>query len=72
MLIFDLSGCGLCFSSPTHNYKRTASSAALYILHQRLQHSESMALRGLKVVEMAGLAPAPLAGMILAGKIIDS
>lgn len=29
-----------------------------------------MALRGLRVVEMAGLAPAPLAGMILSGKII--
>ena len=27
-----------------------------------------MALRGLKVVEMAGLAPAPMAGMILAGQ----
>ena len=26
-----------------------------------------MALKGLKVVEMAGLAPGPLAGMILAG-----
>ncbi len=31
-----------------------------------------MALRGLKVVEMAGLAPAPFAGMILAGKQIAS
>lgn len=29
-----------------------------------------MALRGLKVVEMAGLAPAPFAGMVLAGKLI--
>ena len=28
----------------------------------------TMALRGLKVVEMAGLAPAPFAGMILAGE----
>lgn len=28
----------------------------------------SMALRGLKVVELAGLAPVPFAGMILAGK----
>lgn len=27
-----------------------------------------MALKGLRVVEMAGLAPAPLAGMILAGE----
>lgn len=27
-----------------------------------------MALRGLRVVEMAGLAPAPFAGMILAGE----
>ena len=27
-----------------------------------------MALRGLKVVEMAGLAPVPFAGMILAGE----
>jgi len=27
----------------------------------------AMALRGLKVVELAGLAPAPMAGMILAG-----
>ncbi len=26
-----------------------------------------MALKGLKVVEMAGLAPGPLAGMILSG-----
>jgi len=26
-----------------------------------------MALKSLKVIEMAGLAPAPLAGMILAG-----
>lgn len=29
-----------------------------------------MALRGLKVVEMAGLAPGPFAGMILAGEAI--
>lgn len=28
-----------------------------------------MALRGIKVVEMAGLAPAPFAGMVLAGVI---
>ena len=28
-----------------------------------------MALKGLRVVEMAGLAPAPLAGMILAGEV---
>ena len=28
-----------------------------------------MALRGLRVVEMAGLAPAPFAGMILAGEM---
>ena len=27
-----------------------------------------MALKGLRVVEMAGLAPVPLAGMILAGE----
>jgi hypothetical protein len=27
----------------------------------------SMALKGIKVIEMAGLAPAPFAGMILAG-----
>ena len=27
-----------------------------------------MALRGIRVVEMAGLAPAPFAGMILAGE----
>ena len=27
-----------------------------------------MALRGLKVVEMAGLAPVPFAGMVLAGE----
>jgi len=26
-----------------------------------------MTLRGIKVIEMAGLAPAPFAGMILAG-----
>ena len=31
-------------------------------------HYNTMALRGIRVVEMAGLAPAPLAGMILAGK----
>ena len=30
----------------------------------------TMALRGLKVIEMAGLAPGPFAGMILAGKNI--
>ena len=30
-----------------------------------------MALRGLKVVEMAGLAPAPFAGMILAGRMVQ-
>ena len=30
-----------------------------------------MALRGIKVIEMAGLAPAPLAGMILAGGILN-
>lgn len=30
-----------------------------------------MALRGLKVVEMAGLAPGPFAGMILAGESIE-
>ena len=29
-----------------------------------------MALKGLRVVEMAGLAPGPLAGMILAGEIL--
>ena len=29
------------------------------------QHSLTMALRGIKVVEMAGLAPAPFCGMIL-------
>lgn len=32
----------------------------------------TMALRGVKVVEMAGLAPAPFAGMILAGKTVAS
>lgn len=32
--------------------------------------SGTMALRGLKVIEMAGLAPGPFAGMILAGKSI--
>ena len=31
--------------------------------------SVRMALKGLRVVEMAGLAPAPFAGMILAGKV---
>lgn len=31
-----------------------------------------MALKGLRVVEMAGLAPAPLAGMILAGKAANT
>ena len=30
-----------------------------------------MALRGVRVVEMAGLAPAPFAGMILAGITIN-
>ena len=30
-----------------------------------------MALRGIRVVEMAGLAPAPLAGMILAGEHVQ-
>lgn len=29
---------------------------------------QEMALRGLRVVELAGLAPAPFAGMILAGE----
>lgn len=32
------------------------------------QGLREMALKGLRVVEMAGLAPAPLAGMILAGE----
>ena len=31
-----------------------------------------MALKGLRVVEMAGLAPAPLAGMILAGETANT
>ena len=31
--------------------------------------SVKMALKGLRVVEMAGLAPAPLAGMILSGEL---
>ena len=34
-------------------------------------YDAGMALRGLKVVEMAGLAPVPFAGMILAGKPVE-
>jgi len=30
-----------------------------------------MALKGLHVIEMAGLAPAPLCGMILAGRFVQ-
>lgn len=31
-----------------------------------------MALRGLKVIELAGLAPSPFAGMVLAGKSVNT
>lgn len=41
-----------------YSWRRRIARVSYYII---------MALRGLRVIEMAGLAPAPLAGMILAG-----
>ena len=38
-------------------------------VNEKRERSVKMALKGLRVVEMAGLAPAPFAGMILAGEL---
>ena len=48
------------------------SAAALRKKWAEVNVSAEMALRGLKVVEMAGLAPSPFAGMILAGERGDT
>lgn len=39
----------------------------ILVYNSAIKVNEVMALKSLKVIEMAGLAPVPMAGMILAG-----
>ena len=50
-------------------FSRRCKGRGLLSSESKRVQSVRMALKGLRVVEMAGLAPAPFAGMILAGKV---